>query len=489
MAKNISNLDKSLKQNITPADIGAAPTSHGTHLTIGTGASNAAAGNHTHSNYATTTQLTTTNNNIGTLSSLQTSNKSNLVAAINEVFQSGANVKQKLVDALAAKGTEASTSMTWDALIELIGTLKGTITYTGTFLPIATGQQHTIIYRTADSTIWGAGYNYYGQLGLTPSTYNVFKNTGFTKENIKQIECGYSHTCILLNNGELHIAGYNKFGQFGINSTSTQFNYFKLVRSDVKYVSCGAQFTFIITNNDEVYAAGYNNSGQLGIAGTTTVMSFTKVPISNIIKIACGNNYTLALRNDGTVWVTGYNGYGSLGLGDTADRSAFTQVIGIEGAKDIFAGNSSINSYILTDDGSVYGMGENNYGSVGDGSYVSRNAPVKISSLSVTGATSPTAVKQIAAGYHFAVAVLNNGKVKVAGANHSGQIGLGTTPTQNSFITPSEISGKTIVGAACGYEHTILLASDNTIWGTGRSTCYQLGSGTDRTTFTSIYTL
>lgn len=33
----------------TPADIGAAAASHGTHLTIGTGASNAAAGNHTHS--------------------------------------------------------------------------------------------------------------------------------------------------------------------------------------------------------------------------------------------------------------------------------------------------------------------------------------------------------------------------------------------------------------------------------------------------------
>ena len=37
--------------NITPAAIGAAASSHGTHLIIGTGASNAAAGNHTH-NYA-----------------------------------------------------------------------------------------------------------------------------------------------------------------------------------------------------------------------------------------------------------------------------------------------------------------------------------------------------------------------------------------------------------------------------------------------------
>lgn len=39
-------------QTVTPANIGAAAASHGTHLTIGTGASNAAAGNHTHSGYA-----------------------------------------------------------------------------------------------------------------------------------------------------------------------------------------------------------------------------------------------------------------------------------------------------------------------------------------------------------------------------------------------------------------------------------------------------
>ena len=39
-------------QKPTAADIGAAKASHGTHLTIGTGASNAAAGNHTHSGYA-----------------------------------------------------------------------------------------------------------------------------------------------------------------------------------------------------------------------------------------------------------------------------------------------------------------------------------------------------------------------------------------------------------------------------------------------------
>lgn len=62
-------------------------------------------------------QLTLTNGNIGTLSSLKTSAKGNLVAAINEVFQSGNDAKQKLVDALVAYGVNCSTSDTWDTLI------------------------------------------------------------------------------------------------------------------------------------------------------------------------------------------------------------------------------------------------------------------------------------------------------------------------------------------------------------------------------------
>ena len=146
MAKNISNLNKSLKQNITPSDIGAAAASHGTHLTIGTGASNAAAGNHTHSNYATTTTT-------GSLSSLQTSAKGSLVAAINEVFQSGSNAKQKLVDALTSNNINCSTSDSWDTLIGHISSLGGGSldVISATSLP-ATGKENQICVVTSNPT-------------------------------------------------------------------------------------------------------------------------------------------------------------------------------------------------------------------------------------------------------------------------------------------------------------------------------------------------
>lgn len=54
---------------------------------------------------------------VGNLSSLQTSDKSTITGAINELFQRGNSVKQKLVDTLIAKEVEASTNETFESLL------------------------------------------------------------------------------------------------------------------------------------------------------------------------------------------------------------------------------------------------------------------------------------------------------------------------------------------------------------------------------------
>ena len=72
----------------------------------------------------TSTSTLATTAQTGTLSSLKTSAKGNLVAAINEVFQSGSDAKTKLVNALTANGATASTSDSWDTLIGKINGLS-----------------------------------------------------------------------------------------------------------------------------------------------------------------------------------------------------------------------------------------------------------------------------------------------------------------------------------------------------------------------------
>lgn len=106
-----------------------------------------AAYNHNHSDYATTAQM-------GALASLQTTAKGSLVEAINEVFQSGVNAKQGLVDALIAKGIDCSTSETWDSLIDKVGSIaaaggvSGAKIFAATALP-ATGNTNEICIVTS----------------------------------------------------------------------------------------------------------------------------------------------------------------------------------------------------------------------------------------------------------------------------------------------------------------------------------------------------
>lgn len=65
-------------------------------------------------------ELKKINNNAGVLSGLKTTAKNTLVAAINEVFQSGTNVKTNTISAVNSKGGNLSTSATWDQIISAI---------------------------------------------------------------------------------------------------------------------------------------------------------------------------------------------------------------------------------------------------------------------------------------------------------------------------------------------------------------------------------
>ena len=77
-------------------------------------------------------------------------------------------------------------------------------------------------------------------------------------------------------------------------------------------------------------------------------------------------NSTFILKNDGTVYGTGYNDYGQLGLGNTNDKNTFTQVnTNAQNVKSIVCGNSY--TFILKKDGTAYSVGYNRYGQLGLG--------------------------------------------------------------------------------------------------------------------------
>ena len=116
----------------------------------------------------------------------------------------------------------------------------------------------------------------------------------------------------------------------------------------------------------------------------------------------------------------------------------------------------------------LYGLGDNQYGQLGDGTTNNR------ATIAVTGVQTDWA--QIATGANHTIALKSNGTLWAWGKNTSGQLGDGTTQQRNS---PVQIGTATNwVKISCGEEFSFAIKSDGSLWGWGDNGYRQLGDGT-----------
>lgn len=232
-------------------------------------------------------------------------------------------------------------------------------------------------------------------------------------------------------------------------------------------------------------AAGYGFSTAL----TQTALVFP----SPVVQVAAGFDsagngsgvlaWFLALLQDGTVWAMGHNGSGQLGDGSTTSRSTWARVAAVSGAIQVAAGSKT--AYVLLSDGTVRAWGSNFGGALGrsGGPGASSSSPVTVPGLA--------GVTQISAGDSSGFALLSDGTVSGWGKNIAGALGDGTTvdrpaPTFVSGGAPGPLSGVTQI-AATGWGGYALLA-DGTVRAWGSNTDGQVGDGTttDRPTPVSV---
>ena len=83
----------------------------------------------------------------------------------------------------------------------------------------------------------------------------------------------------------------------------------------------------------------------------------------------------------------------------------------------------------------------------------------------------------------------NDGTLWSTGNNYNGQLGLGDGADRTTF-TEITTNVDDIKSVYCGYDHTLILKNDGTLWSTGYNGDGQLGLGdnTNRTTFTQVTT-
>lgn len=170
-------------------------------------------------------------------------------------------------------------------------------------------------------------------------------------------------------------------------------------------------------------------------------LKLSNVPIPSsagkVIRITTDQWSVLFLTESGQVWGAGLNEKGQLGNGATSIHSqVLTQfklpagrtAVNFYNTKAKAFGWDPANTYVVLDDGSVYGAGSNTYGQLGNGTVSSYEADPKKMNL-----PSGARAKSVQSGLSTTVVLTDTGKIYTVGNNSNGQLGDGTT---NSSSTP-----------------------------------------------------
>jgi alpha-tubulin suppressor-like RCC1 family protein len=213
---------------------------------------------------------------------------------------------------------------------------------------------------------------------------------------------------------------------------------------------------------------GDNEQGQLGDG--TTYNSYSPEPIvaSNVTTIAAGAAHSLFLKTDGSLWAMGFNTDGELGDG-TYNNANLPEQIVAGNVTAVAAGcGAASQSLFLKSDGSLWVMGNNQYGQLGDGTYNNTNRPEQILSANVTA---------VAAGQWHSLFLKSDGSLWAMGYNYFGQLGDGNFNIGTSL--PEQIVASNVTAIAAGGYHSLFLKSDGSLWAMGRNLEGELGDGTD----------
>ena len=312
----------------------------------------------------------------------------------------------------------------------------------------ANGTYHTAILNS-DGTVWTAGRNQYGQLGIGTNTDSAeaVQITGL--DAVSTLVAGDNHTLALKNDGTVWAWGKNTYGQLG-NQSSTNASAPVQVLDDngdaylegVVAIAANADYSLALKADGSLWGWGLNDQGQLGDGTVNSHNLPVQVKgtgrtgyLTDVVGMAAGEKHALVVKSDGTVWAWGDNQYWQ--LGDHSDMESFTpvQVTGSGGTgtlTDVVAVTAGRDaSYALKADGTVWAWGYNAFGQIGDGSTTHAEAPVQVKGENGTGYL--TGVAELSANLATVYAKKSDGTVWGWGNNEFGEFGIDTSNNRTTI--------------------------------------------------------
>ena len=442
-------------------------------------------------------------NNTGDISQLNTSNKSSLVAAINELFQSANNGKELIASAI---GEPLSSNDTFSAMSNdingLLSTFKTNMMNAG--VAVESSDKFKSLINKIKGLTEGEGNKgiqytegIFGQNSLTksqeftlelnfvPSLFFIGPlsvNDHYDGTFVSNI---YVSNLYQVDVNNPHYTGESGHIIFSINNLSQNGLLFNISNPGVWESSVVGDFKWYAIGIGEedttlrdslasiLQEEGVNVTEEDDMASLIGKVDseFTKdnTIISELEDDIENTRSTLA----GLMQEGGYDINGNDTIDDLLDLLIVSGIKSDE-IKQISSGNAY--SMLLTTDGSLYATGSGSDGRTGLGDTVKRMAFVNVLDD----------VVQVACGNNYTLVVKNDGSLWGCGFNENGQLGLSGTADRLTF---TEITTG-VKQVACGYSHSVILKTDGTVWACGGNTYGQLGLGntTNKTTFTKVTT-
>lgn len=385
------------------------------------------------------------------------------------------------------------------------------------------GYEHSIGLSVDRSTLFAWGLNSSGQLGNgTTTALNVptivLNRTNLDGSYIEQVIGGGYHTLALTGNGRVYAWGMNTEGQLGVGDNTNRLSPTPVATAgtpmdgkDIVAIGAGRQHSIAVDSDGRVYTWGWNNFGQLGNNTTTSAnrpvaVRTTGTPLDGKVVLSAESNSnsltTVARTADGWAYAWGENSNGQLGDQTLTSRST---PVAINGAGTALQGktvaqviNATQVSYVLTTDGNIFVLGQNNnHGEYANGTYGTGPLVPHQVNMAGTPLQGKLVTKISADGFHI-VALTSEGLMYSWGWNIQGQLGIGLSTGPNTcdswvpepcslsirqvVTAGTPMNGRRIISLSTGDRTTFAVADDGTAYAWGGNAYGELGIGSTNAT-------
>ncbi|KAL9658115.1 hypothetical protein ABK040_013028 [Willaertia magna] len=320
------------------------------------------------------------------------------------------------------------------------------------------GNDSSVYFSVTDP--WEIYYGIAGSsFGLYPLNVTSFYNA-FNPSLLKMVKPskGYLYTIFMDEENTLFSTGIDNSGSLGYGYGTSVKTPQKIGSSLLKDkvivdVSVGNTHTLILTSDGLVYAFGDNTYNQFCGGLNSAYQSLQQLPLTNVTAISAGYQYSLFVINSGSVgkrvYACGGSSSGQTGLGIVSRATGFVDFFDGMDVSSVVAG-WSLFSFFVTNNGSVYGVGYNQYYILGVGTTYGSgiiSSPVRV--------LLSEAVIKVGTVYLVALFLTSKGEVYITGNAYT-----------TFYNTPTKVAvAKPIVDISVGPYFAFLLTSDGEVYG------------------------